>query len=78
MSLLRTSAVRTALRASKQRVGVSGMAFTRGKATLPDLACMFASIVLIFNEECLVRKSMANPASFQTTTPPSNPPSRAK
>ncbi|KIW02485.1 uncharacterized protein PV09_06288 [Verruconis gallopava] len=41
MSLLRTNAVRSALRASKQaaasRAGLAGVTFTRGKATLPDL-----------------------------------------
>jgi Fe-Mn family superoxide dismutase len=40
-SLLRTSAVRSALRAGKQttaaRAGLAGVTFTRGKATLPDL-----------------------------------------
>lgn len=39
--MLRTSAVRSALRASRQgpaaRAGLAGVTFTRGKATLPDL-----------------------------------------
>lgn len=42
-SLIRTSA-RTALRAgasaTPKAAGVAGLTFARGKATLPDLACM--------------------------------------
>jgi hypothetical protein len=42
-TLLRTTAVRSALRAAAPstaaRAGVAGTTFVRGKATLPDLSC---------------------------------------
>lgn len=46
-SLVRTSA-RVALRsgasATPRAAGVAGLTFARGKATLPDLACMYSSV----------------------------------
>jgi Fe-Mn family superoxide dismutase len=43
-TLLRSTVTRTALRASTtvpaRRIGLAGVTFTRGKATLPDLPCM--------------------------------------
>ena len=50
-SLVRTSA-RVALRsgasATPRAAGVAGLTFARGKATLPDLACMYSFVILVF------------------------------
>jgi hypothetical protein len=44
-TLFRTSAMRSAVRASpSMRASIGGTTFVRGKATLPDLACMFRLI----------------------------------
>lgn len=45
-TLLRTSALRSATRATASpatRAGLAGTTFTRGKATLPDLPCAYAA-----------------------------------
>lgn len=46
-TLLRTSALRSAVRAAAPsttaRAGLAGTTFVRGKATLPDLACTFSN-----------------------------------
>jgi Fe-Mn family superoxide dismutase len=40
-TLFRTSAMRSAVRAApSMRASIGGTTFVRGKATLPDLACM--------------------------------------
>jgi hypothetical protein len=40
-TLFRTSAMRSAVRAApSMRASIGGTTFIRGKATLPDLACM--------------------------------------
>lgn len=44
-TLFRNSAMRSAVRAApSMRASIGGTTFVRGKATLPDLACMFRPI----------------------------------